>query len=352
MKKKILFIITLVLMSFCIVNATEERTVLGLTSNSNDIVDGTDFNVGNDVNITKRINGINVAAGNSLNINGNSEYGVILGNAITINSNIDKELFVAGNNIVISSHIGRDSYIAGSSVSLSGHFGRKVYVACENISLNDVNIHGDVRIISKNITFGDNVNINGKLTYDDNAVVTGIDKANILEVVKNHVESNDESYDVINTKYTFESFLVSLIGLLIVAYAINLAFPKIYNNLDKKLEFKKFVNNSLAGLVVLVILPISGLIVLFTGIGTPLGIIILLLYGILCYVAKLTVLSIIGSKLYEICFKKKDNVYLSILIGIVVYKVLKLIPVIGGLVTFLALIAGLGYVVMLLFKKK
>ncbi|MGN1268403.1 MAG: hypothetical protein ACI4U0_02740, partial [Candidatus Aphodocola sp.] len=49
---------------------------------------------------------------------------------------------------------------------------------------------------------------------------------------------------------------------------------------------------------------------------------------------------------------KEVSGYYSIIIGVLIVKILKLIPFIGGFISFIVLCLGLGLIVKLLFSKK
>lgn len=356
MKDKIVLFLVTLLLPFCFIYAGEINDAALL---SNELITdtfyynenaGSEFKADLDVTEEKNVDGIYFVAGNNVSLKGSSEYGILAGNIVSIESNIEKDLFLGGNTIDFNGSVGRDSYIAGNIVNLNGYFGRNVKLFSEEVKLENVTIDGNIKVIGQKLTLGENVVINGVLTYNDDMDVSGLEGASILETKINHVEKNEEVKDTLLD--VFKEFIFSTISLIIVAYAINLAFPSIYKKLDKKLEIMPLLNKGLAGLVMLIAIPIVSLIVMITEVGAGLSIIVLILFGILCYVGKLTILALLGNKLLELCSKKKANPYLSILVGIVVYKLLQLIPYVGGFVTFVALVIGFGYIKDLLFPVK
>lgn len=352
MKKKIMILLLVVFIPFVFVSAEEDLLDSTLdVSLENEIYDGSKFNADLSVNSKENVDGINFAAGSSVNISGQNEYGVYAGSSVNINGNILKELFVAGSSVNIneSTIVGRDSYIAGSTVNMSGSFNRNVYVGAGSLVLSDVTINGDIKLFASNITFLNNVVINGVLEYNDNAEVSGIDQANIFTIKNYHVEEDDESTNIISQ---ISSSLYSIVSLIIIAFIINLLFPKIYKSLDKNIDSKELLNKALIGLAILFLTPLAAILCMITGVGLGLGFIILTIYILLCCLSSLTIMSVVGNNVLTKLLKKEENIYLSIVIGIVLFKLIYLLPYIGGLLSFVTILVGLGYSKELLFSNK
>jgi len=361
-KKKILVLITLFTFPLLTINAEidwnkifnetyEYESIPELYDSTivSDDTDGSKFKAGLDIDDNENVDGINGIAGEKITVKGDSEYGLFAGLDVKVNSNIEKELFAAGNEIEINAQIGRDAYIAGSEVEISGSIGKNAYIAAESIEFDNVTINGNVKIIASNIEFGDNVTIYGEIKYNDNAIITGLDTLNNQNINTYHLNDLTNETTFVDTLL---NTLLSLVGLVLVAYVINYLCPRIYKNLEKEIVFKDLAIDSLIGLVMLIVVPIISIMIMITGIGTPLSLIVLALYGILCYISKLTILSIIGNNLYTILLKKKDNPYISILIGCTLYYLLTLIPYLSGIISFLVLIIGFGYIKSILCRKK
>lgn len=359
MKKKILVLLCLFVIPFLIINAEEDwDTIFNEEYGNNESLlvspnktdeDGSKFKAGLNVNSENDVDGIKAVAGNNVNISGDSEYGVFAGNTLNINGNIEKELFVAGNEINFNGEVGRDSYIAGNIINITGTLNRNAYMAGTNIVLSDVTINGNIRLVATEIEIKDNVIINGNIKYNDNANVIGLSKLNSENITTYHIDTEEEETTFVDK---LSDFLFYIISLSIIGFVINAVFPKIYLGLNKKLEMKSVFNRFAVGLGILIIVPIVSIMAMLTGIGVPISLIVLALYVILCYIGKLTILSIIGNNIYTICLKKKDNSYTSIMIGVVLYYLLTLIPYIGGIISFIALAIGLGYSKELIFKSK
>ena len=96
------------------------------------------------------------------------------------------------------------------------------------------------------------------------------------------------------------------------------------------------------GLLVTVGLPVVSVLVMLTIVGIPLG-----LLGLLCLVLLCTVGSVVAAfTLGRVMVKEPASRWLAFLAGLVVLRVVGLVPAVGGLVTFLAAAYGVGAVAM------
>ncbi|HWC11636.1 MAG TPA: polymer-forming cytoskeletal protein [Acidimicrobiales bacterium] len=92
------------------------------------------------------------------------------------------------------------------------------------------------------------------------------------------------------------------------------------------------------GLLVAVGLPVLSILVMFTVVGIPLGVIALLSLALLYAMGYVVAALALGRTMV----KEPTSRYLAFLAGLVILRVVGLIPVIGGLVTFLASAYGVG----------
>ena len=96
------------------------------------------------------------------------------------------------------------------------------------------------------------------------------------------------------------------------------------------------------GLLVLILSLPALILLMITGIGLPLALILGALFLIDLYLTKIIIGFELGRKVETVVFKKKNNPYLSLSLGLAVYYLLASLPVVGPLVTLFALVLGLG----------
>ena len=347
MKKIKKLFVLLIISSFLILPNVyaEDSNYLNISNNTVKTVNHSMFTAGDDVSTNNAVKGIDFTAGNNLNISGSSEYGMFTGNSFNFKGMVTRDLFVAGNNIVIdsSANIARDLYVAGNTITISADIKGNVFLAGSEIIIDSKEIDGDVTLTSGKLTIADNTKINGTLKYNDNIEYSNTN-ASIKEVKTYHVEEKNKD-EVIPS---ISSILLGIVTSFLVALAIYLLLPASYKVLDevKKDKVLKTFGN---GFLFLIAVPVISIVLMISVVCMPLAIIALLLYGIIIYLSSI-ISSVYFGRLIGNKVLKLDNVYLQILIGIVLTRLVKLIPVIGGLYSFVIVILGVGLVYNMLKK--
>lgn len=316
--------------------------------------DGSVFFAGETVFTKSEVDGIAFVGGNNIEVNGQVDYGFVAGNSIKITGKVENDLFAAGSNVAINdgASVERDSYLAASTVSIKdATFGRDIKIAAATVTLRDVTINGDIYISATNIKLDDNVVINGKLSYNEDAVISGIDDSNIGEV-DTYKTNIDESATLLSN---VKSKLFSIISGFIILVIMFLSFPNLFKKIDAKTSDNKIGNyftKAGIGFIGLIIIPIISIISICTIIGMPIGLILIAAYIVSLYFGMLITAYVLGNKLYTNLFKKEYNFYTVSFIGLIVIKALELIPVISGIVGLLSLLFGLGMIISLFIKDK
>ena len=203
--------------------------------------------------------------------------------------------------------------------------------------------HFQIKIYIAEIIYTSANKINGTLRYPENAK---IEKQATSQVAKEKTYKETE----IDTKDTWRelitSFLTSVLSMILIALVLLALNKKVFEKIEKlPKEASEIAKTSLLGLGVLTITPIIAIILLISTIGIGLSIISLLIYGIMIYVSAIPTSYFVGKWILK---DKIKNDYLLISISIFVLYLLRIIPIIGGLITFLSLCFGLGVYIKLL----
>lgn len=340
MKRKVLGLLGLIMLLLTpfIVKA-EENSYFQVDSNEK-VVDHSLFTAGEVVTSKETVNGLNFVVGNSLKLSGENEYGFYAGNDVTISNHIVKDAFAAGSTVVITedANIGRDLYAAGSSVTINGNISNNAFVGGTVITLKDVTIDGNLNVACDTLVIEGVVSINGTLSINESAT---IENENNLMVTNKNIYKDNDNVDF-NVTNIFVELLISIASIMLLGFIINAMFPKAYEKVLDELSANKIFKNIGIGLLTLIIVPIVTIILLCTIVGVRLGFVLLLIYILLLLLAILFASVLVGNLVLTKLFKGEDNSYLSIAIGIIVLKLVGLIPVLGGLVYFLALLYGIG----------
>ncbi len=345
MKRIYLFIIP-ILMSLLLSVNVQAKSVLEAGNNLEigGKYESSKFIFGNEIDSSAEVDGISLFVGNSVNTSGKLSYGIYIGNILYINDEIEKDAFILGNNVNLGSDaiISRDAYIAGENVKINSDIGRNLRVTATTLDLRGIEIRGNVYTSAENIILDSDTTIKGKLSYYDNTTLEGIDDAQIGNI-------DIKEYEV-NKNYLLNllsSILYSIISAFIVLFIIFSLFPKLKEKLDNvEILGIDSIKNTFNGILILFGVPIILVFTIMIRVLLPISVISFVIYFISLYLSTLITSYIIGKRIL-----KKDNYYLSILVGIVLVKLLSLIPYLGVLVSIFALLYGLG-IIYRLFKER
>lgn len=354
MKKYFKILLILLMFSFTTVYAETINDGLFRADDTlvvNENLAGTSFLAGNSVTVNNNVDGILFAAGNILNVNNTSDYAFVAGSSLNLTGASFKDGFIAGSIINIKgSNIERDLYVAGGQINLESNVGRNAYIAGSEVVI-DSTINGDLEVDGSNITINSNARIIGTLKYNEDANIT-ISKDASIANTETYV---NKSIDIDTPKVSFGTMIISkitsglfsLFNLLVVGLLLVLLFPRVFKKI-KEIENAKILSSLAWGLLVVIVVPIVSLLVMITVVGLSTGIITLILYGVLMYLStifasyKLTA-ALLGNKI--------KNDYLLLLIGLAAVFIIKLIPFLGGLCSFMLVCLGIG-LVLSIYKRK
>lgn len=323
--------------------------------------DATVFLAGSDPVSTATIKGILFGAGNTVSAGGESEYAFLAGNNVALNGDCSRDAFIAGNNVGFSGNVARDLYAAGNLLTFHGTVGRDFYAGGKMISLGG-EVGGDVYLDASEIQLADDLKIGGRLRYNADANITGpkelITAAETFE--NSHADSDSDSAVSISVDVKpsplskLKSRLFGAVGLLLIAYFFLWLTP-LWEKIDSDYtgaDFGKYAAAFGIGLGVLLALPIAAIILMITGIGLRPAFVLLCIYIAALIASPVFLGFILGSLLWRKVFKQQRNYWAELPIGIVLLRLVTLVPYVTFPVTLISAAFGLGCVARLLGKKR
>lgn len=336
MKKIAYLLLILVLTVICIPVNAKDNFYANQELNLNKEYDSTVFAAGNNVKATGRVDGISFIAGNNISVENERDYLFAAGNVINIKNVTTKDAFVAGSNITIEDSIIRDLYAAGEKITIDSDIDGKAYVGGEEVTINST-IKGDIKVSAERIILGEKANIEGTLKYPEDAKISKEKDTKIAKEKTYKVKSASTKEKAMEMFIDFLSTVSSMILIGLLLLSLN---RKVFDKIEKVEKTAASVfKMTLLGFAVLVLVPILSVILISSTIGIGLGVICLLMYGIMFYLSVLPTAYFLGNWIAQ---DKMDNKYLLFTISILAIYVLRLIPIIGGLVTIISLCFGLG----------
>ncbi len=276
------------------------------------------------------------------------------GGDILINAVIGGDLIVFGGNIILGKEavVMGDILIKGGNVEINNMHMGNLDVDAGSLMLN-AEITGNASIDAGEIRVRDKAKIGGNLDYKSGEKSEKIESATSGDVKFTKIKKLGKEEAIffgilsyIGMKLLWMAMLI-IIGLIIVNIAPRYSM-EIANNIKEKPWHSLGI-----GFLALIIVPIAAVILLFTIVGIPVGIIVLLLYAIALFLSKIFAILLFGYWLLERYAKRKNrNANYAILLGVVLYVIVVSIPFIGGIICLLSMLLGLGAWGMIGYNKQ
>jgi cytoskeletal protein CcmA (bactofilin family) len=349
--------------------ATGDETVEGVM--------GTDrFLAGGTITRTQPVGGDLIAAGGTIEMDAPvAGDALVAGGNVRVGGNVAQNLYAAGGRLTIDGNVGRNARVAGGKVqvgpgaSISGnltiaggniavHGAVKGYVqAAGGEVVLDGPIDGDVVVNGGRIRLGPHAKIAGTLTYrsgealvsDPAAVVNGrIDRLS-------SAASGGVAGTAVASRFGFNGGWVWSAGLLLLAALFAAAVPPASMRVSSELRTRPWMA-LLFGFIALVCIPAAVLILMVTVIGIPLAMVVLLAYVILIvlgYVACAVGFADAAVARYRPADAQRSSTrVLAAVVAMLALTLVARIPFLGTLVAFLAMLAGIGALLMSLGSRK
>lgn len=293
----------------------------------------------------------------TVNIDGTVNGNLFVGaQNVKINGTINGSIYVGGENITITqSKIGGSVFLAGSIISMDKDttVAGSVFTGAGNLSL-DSQIKRSVYAGVGSINMGKNVKVGKDFYYasDPNQTVIS-DGAKVTGNTYKAETKNTNKFDSELAKKKFETFAndfrvvskaVSLFGALIIGFLYLKLFGKHFEESSNIVSSNLFKSLGIGFLVMIGLVP-AIFILLITVVGAPVVGVLLLVFMLYSYLAKLVVGMSVGKYLVK-RFGWKMSVYAGFAVGMALIYVLKMVPVVGGFVTIFTYLTGLGALVL------
>lgn len=339
-----------------------ERAVL----RAGQVVQGDYFAVGPQVEISGIVNGDLYAAGGQVLIDGvvNGDV-IVMGGKVTLSGTVAQDARIAGGQVFFSGTIGRNATVGGGdihltetarigenlltgggNVQLGGHIGKDARLGAAQVTVTS-HIERDLAVVADRVRLTSKAIVGGKLRYwgetapviDEEAAVRGAIIRRPLPAGWS-LENARRGLFGLRVIATIVSFLSTLI--------LGLVLLWIYPIFTRRVTATMRERPAVAlgwGTVALVVIPIVAVSLLVTLFALPVGVILLALYVPTVYLARIYAITCLGQFLFR---RQSDSPSLAgtFVAGLVLYSLLSLIPVVGGLLTLLVILFGLGALLM------
>lgn len=240
---------------------------------------------------------------------------------------IKGSLVAAGGNIHVAAPVGKQARIAAGSVIISSRIGQNLDAVAGALTItSNADVQGDVRYMSRREASVDSgARIRGRLSRTVPPEFGGLTPGRVATFLAGGA--------LFLMAVSFVSTLV--LGLLSVRF-----LPSYHRSVVAIVRERLWASLGV-GFLAVVVTPVACLLLLASVVGAPIGLILAASYVILLYWGRIFVATWIGEAIFGL-FRAGPRPGWAFLLGLVVYYLLALIPLVGWLVVTLVVVLGLG----------
>ena len=291
----------------------------------------------------------------------------VSGNQVTINSNVNGDLFAAAGDVVVNGNVTGDAYVVGGNVTVNGQITgglivgagqatisgktEKIIAGCGDLAIKGntdkiIAAAGNVKIYSTSVVeryayistggFDNQGTINGELNLSAEQL---IEKGNVGTFNYQKITAGEDFSKGMRSLGVILSIL-GAIGMLVLGILLIHLFPKLFFTIEKEVE-KDSIVRTIIGFLLIIATVIVGVILAVTVIGLPIAAILGMFFIIALMTSGLFVSYCTGKFV-----TKRLNINTSdigmFVIGFVILAILKLIPVLGFFASLVVVSLGFG----------
>ena len=300
---------------------------------------------GSNVSVDGNVTGDVIAAGNSVVIRGQVGGSVrAAGNTLVLDGKVANDLVFGGSELTILSNgrVGRDAIVGASNASVVGQIGRDLQAGGTNVRI-DGNIGGNVMATVERLQITDRGTVGGSLKYTSKNEAQIANASSVKGSTVRQTPDDGRAPLFTGTTALVVEWLKGLIGLLILGLLVVFFFPGFSRRAGEALVRSPWLTLAI-GALVLVGLPILSIVFFAVGAligGWWIGFVVLALFGVALALSIPVAAVGVGGALLRIA-RRPVPVWLALFIGLVALLLVALIPILGGLVIFCALLFGMG----------
>ncbi|MFH0887227.1 MAG: hypothetical protein V1843_03575 [bacterium] len=283
---------------------------------------------GGRVFIDGNVGGTIIAAGGDVTILGPANSAVVGGGKVLINSTIKSDLVVGAGKVIIDdgAQVGKDTFLGCGEAVISGKICKDLRVGA-----------GLLRLLPGAYIKGNLKYSAGRTEIDSGATIKG----NIRII--DHPEAKKLAGYILTfaiAKEIIATLALILIGLLMLRYVPN-QITMITNRMsDSPLKSLGW------GVLSAIVIPVIAILLFITVVGIPLGLLLLIAFGFALYFSAIFIGIILGRWIIEQLSKgRRATLGWSLVLGLVIYKLITFIPIVGWVIALITIIWALGAIV-------
>ena len=331
------------------------------------------FGAGGTLNLTEPVAGDAFVAGGRVATAGEVQGDLVAaGGDVSVGGGIGDDLYAAGGDVKVDAIVNGNARVAGGSVAVGpatvvtgaltlsggkvrfeGNTHGHLHATGGRVVL-DGTVHGDVEVRAEDVELGPQARIGGKLVVhapSQPVVPEGAQIAGGIEFhdaeVGAYLDDGEAREHLRTVAHGVGSFLW-ILGVFVAGTLFTLACPA-YSTRAADWIGREPLRSLGLGFVVLVCLPILAVLLLVTIVGIPLALILLLLYALLLFLGWVTAALFVGRKGLELARGLRPATLRwrlgALLLAVLALWLVGQVPYVGGWITFVALLLGIGALV-------
>ena len=338
--------------------ALERRHSDIVTVRANETVDDTLLASGNIVRVEGVVNGDVLAFGGTVEVRGTVKGDLVsFAKRIVVSGTVEGNIFNLSNSLDLDGQLGHSIYglmqslrvndrgrvgegmvVGAGDVSLEGEVNRSVTMYAGNADVSG-SVGRELTMAGDNLTLTNTARIGGNLSarvrdlrnvhIADGATITG---TRVIQVRERENRFTRPRFYFFQAVWLAAAMLVGWLGLVL--------FPGFFQASTHAVGSGW---RSLGlGIAVLAGVPVAIILTAITLVGLPASLMLLMVYLVAIYLAKIWVGAFLGQMLLKPTGVTKSDWLLGLLVGLLILTVVRFIPYLGGLVHFGVVCLGLG----------
>jgi len=329
------------------------------------------FSAGGMLNLTEPVAGDAFLAGGHVSVAAEIKgYLIVAGGEVSVGGNLGDDLYAAGGNVKLDALVAGNARIAGgdiaigpatvvagalsltgASIEFDGEAHDSLRASGASVRINGV-VHGDATVRAEEIDIGPETRIDGRLIVRGTSQPKVPEGAVIAGGIEFHKVSPHRWFD--GTGHTLRTVahglgaVLGFFGVFLAGALFLFVFPGLSSRAARSVGREPLKSIGL-GFAVLVCAPVFAVMLLITVIGIPLALLLVPLYVLLLFLGWVTTALFLGEQGRALLRGAKPagtgGRLVALFLALVALWLLGRIPYVGGWITFLALLAGIGALV-------
>lgn len=358
------------------VQAAELRQSSDVTIPSGQILADDLYAAGGTIDVAGTVAGSVIGTGGTMTVSGTITRDLMVaGGTVTVPGEVRGSIRAAGGTVVVngsvgddivgatgtldlgpSARIGRDLVISGGTATIAASVGRRIIASVDTLIIRGP-VLGTVRANANTLRLEDGANVMGDLIYSSNNQAFIAPTAKVAgRIVRNPAGGAVQPQPSPAQRFldALIGWVRALVGLFALGLVVVLLFPGLTRRTVSVYTSSPWASLGL-GIVLLIGIPILAFVIFVVGLlvgGWWLALIALALYALALVVAYVLSALFVGWRGLELLRRRGVHPLLALLAGLVVLTLLGLVPVLGVLLTILAVAFGLGALAITLTRRR